>query len=110
MKKNPYEVVKHRHTTEKSTVLETLKDNTSNPSVRKFESPKYVFVVDTKANKQEIKWAVEEIYKDRKVKVVSVNTLNVKPKHRRVRGRSGMKKSFKKAVITFEKGDSLDTL
>jgi ribosomal protein L23 len=39
-----------------------------------------------------------------------VNTINVKGKDRRVRGRLGTKKSFKKAIVTFEKGDSLDTL
>lgn len=110
MKKDPYQVVKHQHVTEKSVVLEGLKNAKSNPSLARCESPKYVFIVDTSANKQEIKWAVEEIYRERKIKVVDVNTINVKAKQRRVRGRLGMKKSFKKAIITLEKGDSLDTL
>lgn len=110
MKKNPYQVVKHLHVTEKSMVLEGLKDAKSNPSLAKCESPKYVFIVDPTANKQEIAAAVEEIYRDRKIKVVGVNTINVKAKQRRVRGRLGMKKSFKKAVVTLEKGDSLDSL
>jgi large subunit ribosomal protein L23 len=110
MKKNPYEVVKHQHITEKSVVLEGLKDAKSNPCLAKCESPKYVFIVDTSANKQEIAAAVEEIYSERKIKVVSVNTINVKGKTRRVRGRLGKRKSFKKAIVTLEKGDSLDTL
>jgi large subunit ribosomal protein L23 len=110
MKKNPYEVIKHQHITEKSMVLEGLKDAKSNPSLAKCESPKYVFIVDPSANKSDIAAAVEEIYSDRKVKVVSVNTINVKGKDRRVRGRLGTRKSFKKAIVTFEKGDSLDTL
>lgn len=110
MKKNPYQVVKHLHVTEKSMVLEGLKDAKSNPSLAKCESPKYVFIVDPNANKQEIAAAVEEIYSDKKIKVVGVNTINVKAKQRRVRGRLGMKKSFKKAVVTLEKGDSLDSL
>lgn len=110
MKKDPYQVVKHQHVTEKSVMLEGLKDAKSNPSLARCESPKYVFIVDPSANKQEIKWAVEEIYRDKKVKVVDVNTINVKAKQRRVRGRLGMKKSFKKAIVTLEKGDSLDTL
>lgn len=110
MKKDPYQIVKHLHVTEKSMVLEGLKDAKSNPSLAKCESPKYVFIVDPDANKQEIAWAVEEIYRDRKVKVVGVNTINVKAKQRRVRGRLGMKKSFKKAVVTLDKGDSLDSL
>lgn len=110
MKKNPYEVVKHQHITEKSMMLEGLKDAKSNPSLARCESPKYVFVVDNRANKSEIAAAVEEIYRERKIKVVSVNTINVKAKARRVRGRLGTKKSFKKAIVTLEKGDSLDTL
>jgi large subunit ribosomal protein L23 len=40
--------------------------------------------------------------------VVSVNTINVKAKPRRVRGRAGFKAAFKKAVVTLEKGDNLD--
>lgn len=110
MKKDPYQVIKHLHVTEKSVMLEGLKDAKSNPSLARCESPKYVFVVDPTANKQEIAAAVEEIYRDKNVKVVSVNTIIVKPKQRRVRGRLGMKKSFKKAVVTLEKGDSLETL
>jgi len=110
MKKNPYQVVKHQHITEKSVVLEGLKDAKSNPCLAKCESPKYVFVVDPSANKHEIAAAVEEIYSDRKIKVVSVNTINVKGKTRRIRGRLGKRKSFKKAIVTLEKGDSLDTL
>jgi large subunit ribosomal protein L23 len=110
MKKNPYDVVKHQHITEKSLLLETLKDLKSNPCLAKCESPKYVFIVDPSANKTEIAAAVEEIYRDKKIKVVNVNTINVKGKTRRVRGRLGTKKSFKKAIVTLEKGDSLDTL
>lgn len=110
MKKDPYQVIKHLHVTEKSVMLEGLKDAKSNPSLARCESPKYVFIVDPTANKQEIAAAVEEIYRDKNVKVVGVNTINVKPKQRRVRGRLGMKKSFKKAVVTLEKGDSLETL
>lgn len=110
MKKNPYDVVKHQHVTEKTLMLESLKNANSNPCLAKCESPKYVFIVDPSANKNEIAAAVEEIYRDKKVKVVSVNTINVKGKNRRVRGRLGTKKSFKKAIVTLEKGDSLDTL
>ncbi len=110
MKKDPYQIVKHQHVTEKSQVLEGLKNATSNPSLARCESPKYVFIVDPSANKQEIAWAVEEIYRDKKIKVMDVNTINVKAKARRVRGRLGMKKSFKKAIVTLDKGDSIETL
>lgn len=110
MKKDPYLIVKHRHVTEKTQVLEGLKSSTSNICLARCETPKYVFIVDPLANKQEIAWAVEEIYSERKIKVVGVNTINVKPKERRVRGRRGMTKSFKKAIISLRKDDSLDTL
>jgi large subunit ribosomal protein L23 len=106
--KNPYQVIKHRHITEKATVLQHLKNLESNPSIARFELPKYVFIVDRNANKIEIAHALEEIYKEKRVKVISVNTMNVKPKARRVRGRSGKTSAFKKAIVTFEKGDELD--
>lgn len=108
MKRNPYEIVKHRHVTEKTRMLQELKNANSHPSLRRFELPKYVFVVDKAANKQEIASALEEIYADRKIKVVAVNTINIKGKARRVRGRSGMRPSIKKAVVTLEKNDNLD--
>ncbi len=107
-KKTPYDVIKCRHVTEKSRVLEQLQFNASNPSVRKCDTPKYVFIVDKKANKTEIAGAIEEIYADRKITVVDVNTINVRPKRRTVRGRTGFKAAFKKAVVTLEAGDSLD--
>lgn len=108
MAENPYHIIKHQHITEKASVLQELKSNTSNPSVARCESPKYVFVVDRNANKREIAEAIEQIYSDKNVKVVSVNTINVKAKPRRVRGRPGFKAAFKKAVVTLEKGDNLD--
>lgn len=110
MKKDPYQIIKHQHVTEKTTTLENLKTGESNISLKRCKSPKYVFVVDPTANKQQIAQAVEEIYSDKKIKVVDVNTINVKGKQRRVRGRLGMTKSFKKAIVTLEPGDSLDTL
>lgn len=107
-KKSPFDIVLSRHVTEKARVLEQLQFNTSNASVKKCDAPKYVFIVDKRANKQEIAAAVEEIYSDKKVKVASVNTVNTKPKARRVRGRAGMKPGFKKAIVTLEAGDSIE--
>lgn len=108
--KDPYQIIKHQHVTEKSMVLQELKNAKSNASLARCESPKYVFIVDTKANKHEIAAALEEIYRDKKIKVTAVNTINVKPKARRVRGRLGKTAAFKKAVVTLEKGDSLDNV
>jgi large subunit ribosomal protein L23 len=108
LKRSPFEIILSKHVTEKSRVLEQLQFNTINPSVKKCDAPKYVFVVDKKANKQEIAKAIEEIYSEKKIKVVSVNTLNAKPKARRMRGRPGVKPGFKKAIVTLEAGDSIE--
>lgn len=105
--KDPYKVIKNWRVTEKSTMLSNLKDATSNQSVSRCKNPKYVFVVDNDANKREIANAIEEMFSEKKVKVVAVNTINVKPKPRRVRGRSGYTSAFKKAIVTLEPGDNL---
>jgi len=107
-KKNPYNVIKYQRVTEKAVTLENLQSATSNPSVARCKTPKYVFVVDKGANKREIAEALEQIYSARNIKVLAVNTINVKAKPRRVRGRTGMRPSFKKAVVTLQPGDSLE--
>jgi len=106
--KTPYTIVHSRYLTEKTTVLESLKDSESNRCTRLCDTPKYVFLVDLKANKQQIAAAVEEIYSEKKVKVLAVNTMIVKPKPKRKRGRAGLTKKYKKAIVTFEKGDVID--
>lgn len=108
MSKNPYQIIKHRYITEKSMMLSGLKNAESNISLKRFKSPKYVFVVDDEANKIQIAKALEEIYKNEKIKVTAVNTVTVKPKQRRVRGRLGYKKGFKKAIVTLMPEDNLD--
>jgi large subunit ribosomal protein L23 len=106
--RSPYQIIKHLRVTEKTTILQNLKTAESNRSLKRCKSPKYVFVVEPTANKREIAQAIEEIYSDKNVKVTAVNTINVKPKQRRVRGRLGMKPGFKKAIVTLQEGDSLD--
>ena len=65
-------------------------------SMRDMEESKYTFVVDRKANKIEIKKAVEELFG---VKVEKVNVVNYMGKMRR-RGRNiGRKASWKKAFV-----------
>lgn len=110
MAKDPYQVIKYQHVTEKAQVLKELKANESNPSVRRCVQPKYVFIVEPTATKQQIAAALEEIYSDKGIKVVKVNTINVKPKPRRVRGRFGQTSAFKKAIVTLEEKDSLDNV
>ena len=106
--KSPYSVIKSRYVTEKSNVLQNLHLAQGNKSLKACDQPRYVFLVDKKANKTEIKMAIESIYKERKIKVKAVNTLNVKPKERRVRGRIGFKPGFKKAIVTLAAGDTID--
>jgi len=109
-RKDPYSIIRFRHVTEKAQTLQQLQDSDSNPSIRRCEAPKYVFMVDPSANKREIAQALETIYKDMGIKVTKVNTINVKPKTRRVRGRRGKTAAKKKAVVTLEPKDSLDNV
>lgn len=67
-------------------------------SMKLLEQGKYVFEVDTRAHKLLIKQAVEAVFED--VKVASVNTVNVKPKEKRVGRYSGFTSKTKKAIIT----------
>ncbi len=65
----------------------------------------YVFKVDKKANKIQIKQAIEEAFG---VKVKSVNTLNTKPKDKRVGKYTGQTKTYKKAIIILADGYSIE--
>lgn len=111
--RSPYSVVKSRYITEKTTILEQLQNAENNPCVARCTSPKYVFIVDPKATKQEIASAVEAIYHEKKIKVTAVNTIRVKPKQRargRGKGKAGASSGFKKAIVTLEPGDILDNV
>ena len=44
----------------------------------------------------------------KKIKVKGVNTINMKPKKRRVRGFKGFRAAVKKAIVTLESGDTID--
>lgn len=66
---------------------------------------KYVFEVSSNANKTEIKKAIEKLYK---VKVVSVNILNMPSKIRRVGRTIGHLAGFKKAIVSLQKGHKID--
>lgn len=60
------------------------------------DSLKYVFEVDLRSNKTEIKQAIEQIFK---VKVVRVNTLRMPAKPRRYGRHSGYTSEWKKAIV-----------
>ena len=66
---------------------------------------KYTFEVAKDANKVEIAKAVAELFN---VTVVKVNTLNVKPKKKRVRYQYGFTRTWKKAMVTLAPGDTIE--
>lgn len=86
-----FDVIVNPIVTEKSTIAAEL--------------GKYVFEVPIKADKKEIKSAVEELFA---VNVTKVNTLNYDGKTKRFRGRVGKRKAFKKAIVTLKEGQSID--
>lgn len=65
----------------------------------------YTFSVDPRANKTQIKRAVEKIFD---VKVESVNTINVKPRKKRVGRYYGLTNRKKKAIVTLKEGSSIE--
>ena len=69
------------------------------------ESGQVVFKVQIDATKPEIKAAVEGLFN---VKVLAVNTLVVKGKAKRFRGRPGQRSDWKKAMVRLAEGQSID--
>lgn len=65
----------------------------------------YAFEVNPLATKDAIRWAVEELFD---VRVVKVRTQNRKGKPRRVRYRQGVTKNWKKAVVTLHEEDRIN--
>ncbi|MDX2233539.1 MAG: 50S ribosomal protein L23 [Hyphomonadaceae bacterium] len=66
---------------------------------------KVVFKVPLSATKDDVKAAIEALFK---VKVVSVNTIRVKGKTKRFRGVEGKRSDVKKAIVTLAAGQSID--
>ena len=89
---NPFEIVKTVRLTEKGT--------------RQGEKlNQYTVVADRRANKIQIRHAVQELFK---VKVLKVNTLNVRGKARRQRtSQAGKASDWKKAIVTLKEGDKI---
>ena len=73
----------------------------SEKSYSLLDEGKYTFVVDPRANKTEIKIAVEDVFG---VKVASVNTINRKGKVRKTRFGLGKRKDTKRAIVTLREG------
>ena len=89
-----YDVILAPHITEKSTMAS--------------EFNAVVFKVAGDATKPQIKEAVEAIYADQKAKVLSVNTINVKGKTKRWRGKPYKRNDVKKAIVTLAEGAMID--
>ena len=66
---------------------------------------KYAFKVSPKANKTEIKQAIESIFK---VKVMSITTSNSHPKKKRVVKYTGMSNKYKRAIVKLAEGQSIN--
>ena len=68
---------------------------------------KYTFEVAKNAPKEEIRAAIQKLFG---VRVLKVNTINVKPKQKRVRYQVGMTRSWKKAIVTLAPGDTIEVV
>lgn len=91
--RDPHSIIQSTRISEKGTALAEDRNQ-------------YIFEVDRDATKQEIRYAVEQIFKKT---VTSVNTLNVKAKPKRLRwNQPGKKAGWKKAIITLKEGEKLD--
>jgi large subunit ribosomal protein L23 len=89
---NSYDIIKTVRLTEKGT--------------RQGEAyNQYTVKADPRANKTQIRQAVQELFK---VKVIKVNTLNVDGKLRRQRTvQAGRSSNWKKAIVTLKEGDKI---
>lgn len=88
-----YSVLKAPHITEKATDLA--------------KNDRYVFKVYERANKTEIKKAVENLYN---VDVINVRIIKVPSKKRIFKGIKGIKKGYKKAIVLIKKGQKIEIL
>ena len=88
---DPYEILRRPIITEKSSFQSDNLD-------------RYTFEVDVRANKHQIKEAVEQVFD---VNVLSVNVINVRGKRRRWGRIEGRTKNWKKAIVTLRTGQSI---
>jgi large subunit ribosomal protein L23 len=87
-----YRVIREPHITEKG-------------SIQKDRHNQLAFKVDKRANKIEIKKAVESLFKK---KVLEVRTVSVKGKHRRLGRNVGKRPDWKKAIVTLAPGENIE--
>jgi large subunit ribosomal protein L23 len=108
---NTFEIIKTVRLTEKGTrqgsqiVRAQGKTKDGQPEVKLRPLNQYTIVADPRANKHQIRAAVQELFK---VKVLKVNTLNVRGKFRRQRTKqAGQAPDWKKAIVTLKQGDKI---
>jgi large subunit ribosomal protein L23 len=89
---NPYEIVKRPLITEKGSIQKEVNNQLS-------------FEVDRKANRVEIRHAVEKIFN---VHVVKVRTMQMKGKVKRVGRTLGKRRDWKKAIVTLAGGENIE--
>ena len=108
---NNFEIIKTVRLTEKGTrqgsqlVRYKIKGKDGAEEVKTRPLNKYTVVADPRANKTQIRQAVQDLFK---VKVLKVNTLNVRGKLRRQRTtQAGKTSDWKKAIVTLKPGDKI---
>ena len=69
------------------------------------ERNQFTFKVSRDSTKREIKSGIEELFG---VKVTKVNTINMRGKVKRFKGRLGRRAAYKKAIVTIAEGQSID--
>ncbi len=87
-----YRILEKPLVTEKSTMMQE-------------QGNRVMFQVKRSANKMQIKEAVQSIFN---VTVLGVNTINVKPRSRRMGRHVGLTKAWKKAIVLLKEGDRID--
>src|SRR5215467_6667455 len=90
----PHDIIKTGSLTEKSTLMSEKLN-------------KYVFRVSPRANKIQIKNAIEQLFQKT---VVDVNTCNYVGKEKRLRGPLGRRPRWKKAIVTLKEGEKIDLI
>lgn len=84
------EILKRPMVTEKSTLMQ--------------EEGRYTFEVATTATKHQIKWAVQQAFD---VKVIKVNTMNIRGKTKKFGPKVTRKPSWKKAIVSLAPGNTI---
>jgi large subunit ribosomal protein L23 len=90
--KEMHQIIKRPLITEKSTRMKETENQIA-------------FVVDLRANKVQIRQAVEKLFR---VKVKAVRTMNLTGKRKRVGRFWGWKSDWKKAIVTLREGERIE--